>query len=199
MRLFKLLLPLVLLAALCCKKETNPANTPSLSDFPLATGDTWNYQVFDSINNITQNATFKITGSYTINGPTVYTTQTVINGNIVDSGVIVHSGDSVMYQPNGQGLFSNLTLLFPLTANNKWHTEYYGDSVFVIAANINFTVLTNNYDSVYNIGRIQSVPDLYIHQNLYIAPHIGIVQETLEVDPWIPVHKTLKLVSYTLH
>jgi hypothetical protein len=193
-----LLLPVLILLAYGCKKEKS-ANTDSLSNFPLATGDTWVYQVNDSTHQTTQMATFKITGSAVFGGVVSYSTQTTINGTVVDSGLIINSGDSVMYQPNGQGLFSNLTLLFPLAVNNTWHTQYSGDSVFVLAGNINLTVLGNNYDSVYNVGRVQSVPDLYIHQNLYIAPHVGIIQETLDVAPWIPVHKTIKLVSYNLH
>jgi len=200
MKKLTLLLPILLLIAFSCKKENSLQNVASLSDFPLANGDVWTYQVYDSIQNTTQTATFKITGNYSINGGGIYyTTQTVINGIVVDSGLIISSKDSVIYQPNGQGLFSTLTLLLPLTPNNRWHTQYYRDSVFVLAANINYTVLSNTYDSVYNVGRVQSVPDLYIHQNLYIAPHVGIVQETLEVSPWIPIHKTLKLVSYNLH
>ncbi len=198
MRKLILLLPVLILIAYGCKKEKN-GNVDSLSNYPLATGDIWTYQIDDSINHTTQMATFKITGSTVFGGVVSYSTQTTINGTIVDSGQIINSGDSVIYQPNGQSLFSNITLLFPLAQNNNWHTEYFGDSVFVLAANINFSVLGTNYDSVYNVGRIQSVPDLYIHQNLYIAPHVGIIQETLEVDPWIPVHKTIKLVSYNLH
>ena len=181
-----------------CKKEINH-NVNSLSNFPLATGDIWTYQVNDSINHTTQMATFKITGTTVFGGVVSYSTQTIINGTVVDSGQITNSGDSIMYQPNGQGLFSNLTLLFPLAQNNNWHTEYSGDSVFVLAANINFSVLGTNFDSVYNVGRIQLVPDLYIQQNLYIAPHVGIIQQTLETGTWIPEHKTIKLVSYNLH
>ena len=200
MKILKSFLPLILLIAFCCKKEHNTVNVPSLTDFPLAAGDTWNYQLYDSINNVTENATFKITGSYALNGPGIYyITQTVVNGVMVDSGQIISRNDSVIYQPNGQGLFSNLTLLFPLSPNKKWHTEYSGDSVFVLASNINYTVLSSTYDSVYNVGRIQSVPDLYIHQNVYIAPHIGIVRQTLDEGTWIPVHKTIKLVSYNLY
>ena len=187
------------LIAFGCKKDHNVMNQASLSDFPLATGDSWTYRIDDSINHTTQNAVFTITGSYTLNGPTFYTTQTVIGGVVVDSGGIISSHDSVIYQPNGQGLFSDVTLLLPLTPNSNWHTRYYGDSVFVLAADISFSVLGNAYDSVYNIGRIQSVPDLYIHQNLYIAPHVGIIQETIEISPWIPVNKTIRLVSYHLH
>ena len=197
MRKLTLLLPILLMIAYGCKKEKT-GNVDSLSNFPLATGDVWNYQVYDSIHNTTQMATFKITGTTVFGGIVTYSTQTTINGTIVDSGQIINSGDTIMYQPNGQSLFSNLTLLFPLAQNSTWHTDFYGDSVFVLAANINYSVLGNNYDSVYNVGRIQSVPDLYIHQNLYIAPHVGIIQETLDVAPWIPVHKTIKLVSYTL-
>lgn len=203
MKFIKLLAPVLMLVFLCCKKESGTSNTVSLSDFPLAVGDTWTYQVFDSINNNTNNAVFTITGVHMLSGVPVnilnYTTQTVINGTVVDSGSIISYNDSVIYQPNGQGLFSNLTLLFPLTPNNKWHTQYNSDSVSVLASNISFMVLNNNYDSVYNVGRIESVPDLYIHQNLYIAPHIGIIQEALWEGSWVPVHKTLKLVSYTLH
>jgi hypothetical protein len=181
-----------------CKKQHPAPNTPSLSDFPLKTGDTWTYSIDDSINHTTQTAIFTITGSYTINGPVYYTTQTVINGIVVDSGSIIATSDSVIYQPNGEGLFSSLTLLFPMAPNSYWHTRYTGDSVFVSAANISFNLMGITYDSVYNVGRVESVPDLYIHQNLYIAPHVGIIQETLDVQPWIPVHKTLKLISYQL-
>jgi hypothetical protein len=198
MRKLILLLPVLVIIVYGCKKERT-GNVDSLSNFPLATGDVWTYQVDDSINHTTQTATFKITASTVFGGMLTFNTQTIINGVVVDSGLIVNSGDTVMYQPNGQSLFSNLTLLFPLSANSKWHTEYYGDSAFVIAANINLSVAGNNYDSVCNVGRIQSVPDLYIHQNLYIAPHVGIIQETLDVAPWIPVHKTIKLISYNLH
>ena len=205
MKNLKFLLPLLLLIAFACRKEhnTNVNNVPSLTDFPLADGDIWTYQVDDSINNTTQTATFKITGSYPEGSIPLfkmhYTTQTVINGVVVDSGEIQTCNDTVSYKANGQSLFSNLTLLLPLNQNGKWHTSYYGDSVFVIAANVSLNVLGTSYDSLYNVGRIESVPDLYIHQNLYIAPHIGIVQEVLDVAPWIPVHKKVRLVSYQLH
>ena len=203
MRKTKPLLPILLLIIFACKKEHNLNNVASFTNFPLAVGDIWNYQVFDSINNTTQNAVFKITGFYISSGVPVnithYQTQTIINNVITDSGEIVTAGDTVMYKPTGQGLFSNLTLLLPMSPNSNWHTEYYGDSVFVTGANESVAVLGTTYDSLYNVGRIQSVPDLYIYQNLYIAPHIGIVQETLDIAPWIPVHKTIKLVSYQLH
>jgi hypothetical protein len=199
MKYLKILIPLVVIIAFGCKKNGGPTNVASLSDFPLANGDTWTYQVDDSVNHSTQSATFTITGKYNLSGAAYYNTQTIINGTIVDSGQIITWNDSVIYQPNGTGLFSNLILLFPIVPNHWWHTQYWGDSVFVIGYNNSVTVLGNTYDSVYNVGRIQSVPDLYIHQNLYIAPHVGIVQGTLDVAPWIPVHKTVKLVSYSLH
>jgi hypothetical protein len=203
MKSLKLILPVALLLAFACRKEHNVNNVASLTDFPLATGDTWNYQVDDSINHTTQTAVFKITGGYLAGGIPVsvmhYTTQTIINGVVTDSGEILTCNDTVMYRPSGQGLFSNLTLLLPLTPNSYWHTGYFGDSVFVISANQYLTVSGNNYDSVYNIGRLQVVPDLYIQQNLFIAPHVGIVQQNLSMGSWIPVHKALRLMSYQLH
>lgn len=203
MKNIKFLIPVVLLFVLACKKDHQVNNVASLSDFPLAIGNTWTYQVNDSINNTTQTAIFKITGGYYASGIPIsimhYTTQTIINGVLADSGEILTCNDSVMYRPSGQGLFSNLTLLLPLAPNSNWHTEYYGDSVFVIAANQYLTVLGNNYDSVYNVGRLQVEPDLYIQQNLFIAPHVGIVQQTLNMGTWIPSRKSLKLMSYQLH
>ncbi len=203
MKKLKWLLPLLLLIAFACRKEHTVNNVASLSDFPLAIGDTWTYRVDDSINNTTQTATFKITGGYPSGGIPLfvmhYVTQTVINGVIVDSGEIQTCNDTVSYKPNGQSLFSTLTLVLPISPNSNFHTSYYGDSVFVLGANLSLNVLGTTYDSLYNVGRIQSVPDLYIHQNIYIAPHIGIVQQVLDVAPWIPVHKTIRLVSYQLH
>lgn len=200
MKPYKILLPLLLLATLyACKKDRNNHNVASLSSFPLAAGDIWNYQLYDSINNTTQNATFKITGSVGLNGPIVYLTQTIINNVVVDSGTIEQSGDTIFYQPNGQGLFSNLTLLVPMQANQWWHTQYTADSVYVVAANFNYSVAGNNYDSVFEVGRTEIVPDLYIHQDVYIAQHVGIIQVALNQGSWIQVRKSIKLVSYSLH
>jgi hypothetical protein len=203
MKNIKFLIPLAFLFILACKKEHNTYNVASLSDFPLATGNTWTYQVDDSINHTTQTATFKITGAYLASGIPIsvmhYTTQTTINNLVTDSGEILTCNDTVMYRPNGQSLFSNLTLVLPLTANSNWHTEYYGDSVFVVAANQVLTVAGNTYDSVFNVDRIQIVPDLYIRQNVFIAPHVGIIQQSLSMGSWIPTNKALRLISYQLH
>ncbi len=189
---------LLIIISACHKHDTN--SYVDLSSYPLKSGDNWTYQVFDSINNVTDTALFSITGSYTLNGgPIYYTTTTVISGTVVDSGLIVLSGDSVMYQPSGNGLFSDLTLLFPLSQGSKWHTRYYGDSVSVNAVNLNRTVLGTTYDSVYNIVRVQSVPDLYIHQTIYIAADIGIIEATCDIMPWIPQHKTIRLIKYSIH
>ena len=199
MKRIALLLPVLMLFVFACKKEkTN--NTTGLSDFPLAVNNTWTYLVYDSIHQTSQTAIFKITGLNVANGGIkTYTTTTTTNGIVVDSGLIINSGDTVLYQANGQGLFSNLTLLFPLTANNYWHTQYYSDSVFVAATNLNLSVLDNNYSNVFQVNRIESIPDLYIGQDVYIAPHVGIIQQNLSQGSWILVHKSLQLVSYSLH
>ena len=199
MKKIALLLPALMLLVFACKKEKT-TNTTGLSDFPLAVNNTWTYQVYDSIHQTSQTAVFKITGVYAINGgPLTYTTTTTTDGVVTDSGVITSSNDTIYYQPNGQGLFSNLTLLFPLSPNNYWHTQYYSDSVFVMATDLNLSVLNNNYSHVYQVGRFLSMPDLYINQNLYIAPHVGIIQQSISVGTWIPLNKSMKLVSYSLH
>ena len=199
MKRIALLLPVLMLFVFACKKEkTN--NTTGLSDFPLAVNNTWTYLVYDSIQQTSQTAVFKITGMYATNGGAVtYTTTTTTNGTVIDSGLIINSGDTLLYQANGQGLFSNLTLLFPLTVNNYWHTQYYSDSVFVAAANLNLSVLSNNYSNVFLVNRIESVPDLYIRQDVYIAPHVGIIQQNFNQGSWFLVNKSLRLVSYSLH
>jgi hypothetical protein len=182
-----------------CHKNTG-SSLVDISGFPLKAGDSWTYQVFDSIHNVTDTAVFSITGSYTLNGGPVYhTTQTNISGVIVDSGLIIQSADSIIYQPAGNGLFSDLTLLFPLAQGSKWHTRFYGDSVYVIATNLNRSVLGSNYDSICNVGRIRSVPDLYINQSVYIAPGVGIIEESYYMMGWVPQHKTIRLISYSIH
>jgi hypothetical protein len=181
-----------------CHKNTG-SSLVDISGFPLRAGDSWTYQVFDSINNTTDTAVFSITGSYTLNGgPVYFTTQTNISGVIVDSGLIIHSADSIIYQPAGVGLFSSITLLFPLAQGSHWHTRLFGDSVYVAATNLNLTVLNNNYDSVCNVRRTFMAVDLYINQNIYIAPGVGIIKQEYYMMGWIAQHKTLRLISYSL-
>lgn len=193
-------IPVILILIFACKKNHPTGGFVDISGFPLKAGDTWTYQLFDSINNITDTAVFTITSSYSQGSSVYFNTQTIIAGNVTDSGQIINTGDSVIYQPgNGNGLFSTITLLFPMAQGSKWHTRYYGDSVFVIAANLTHSEFRTTYDSVYYVNRIESVPDLYIHQYIYLAPGVGIIEETLEMAPWIPVHKTLRLISYQIH
>lgn len=187
-----------LLLLCACHKNTGNSFV-GITDFPVKTGDSWTYQVFDSIHNTTDTAVFSITGSYTLNGgPVYFTTQTNISGVIVDSGRIIHSADSIIYQPDGVGLFSNITLLFPLAQGSHWHTQLFGDSVYVAGTNLNLTVLNNNYDSVCNVKRTFMAVDLYIDQNIYIAPRVGIIKQEYYMMGWIPQHKTLRLISYSL-
>ena len=194
-----LVLVAIIMLLSACHKNTG-SSLVDISGFPLKTGDSWTYQVFDSINNTTDTAVFTITGSYGLNGGSVYyTTQTNISGVIVDSGQIIHSADSVMYQPAGTGLFSDIILLFPLAQGSQWQTSRYGETVSVTATNLNLTVLSHSYDSVCSVHRTFMAVDIYIDQTVLVAPRVGIVKQEYYMNGWIAQHKTLRLVSYSLH
>ena len=71
--------------------------------------------------------------------------------------------------------------------------------MYGIAVLSSFTVLGKGYSNVYQLQRVMSVPDLYIQANIYEVPGIGIIQETLDMGPWIPQHKIIRLISYSVH
>ena len=193
---------LLLLIASCHKtQQQQHFTTVNMSDYPVNTGNTWTYQVWDSINNITDTAVFKITTKTVLNADTsIYNFQTTVNGVAVDSGTITQSLTAFTYLSlTSNTLFESLRLAFPINANSHWQGHIPGDTLNVISGSANFTVLGNTYSNVCSFHRSLIIPDYYVQATAYLAPGVGIVQETIDIEPWIRQYKTIRLISYYVH
>ena len=198
----KKLIPILLvLTGSCHKDPVITYNNINMADYPIAVNNKWTYQVSDSINNTVDTAVFKINAEMAINNDTLFfTTQTLMHGAVVDSGTIMKTATSYIYSPNGYGLFDRLKLTFPMHLNSAWGGPIVnGDTLTVSQVITSLNVLGVNYLNVLDIKRSLIIPDYYVSQQVEMAPHIGIVQQNFEIQPWIPLKRSIRLISYELH
>ena len=193
-------LTLLILISACRKTQTRHYTPLNMSDYPVNIGNIWTYQVWDSVTNVTDTVVFKITAKTVVNADTsIYNYQTSANSAVVDSGTITQSLTAYSYSSyTGNGIFQWLRLTFPINITGA-QVLFPQDTIYGIAVLNSFAVLGNTYTNVYQLQRSLSVPDLYIQANIYEVPGIGIIQETLDISPWIPQHKVIRLISYYVH
>ena len=185
-----------------CHKNPGPRPTVlNMSDYPVNTGNSWTYQVFDSILNTTDTAVFKVNSKTVLKIDTnLYNYQTMVNGSIVDSGYIVQTANSYTYSSyTGNALFANIKFRFPIYMNGTVAVQFPQDTVYGLSVLQRLTVLANNFTSVYQLQRNLSMPDFYLEATLDVVPGIGIVQEDFSAGSWIPRRKTIRLISYNIH
>jgi hypothetical protein len=171
----------------------------------LINGDTWTYQVTDNNTGIkdTQTAYF---GPYipntSITGDTADYHFTVSKGSqIIDSGIIITSAEAVTWQPSGaNGLFSFLTLNFPMLKNSTWVGYYPGEKTTVSNIFSTLQVLDSTYHTVYEVTRSYLTPGFATQAVIDIVPGTGIVQENITITNGpVTTSRTVKLLWSSLH
>ena len=178
----------------------------SAQDYPIAVGNKWTYQLTDDLYSYTDTQTITVISKNVYNNDsTVYHTQTISHDIIIDSSAISFSANSYIYS-NGNAnyaLFYGLKLAFPIAQGSHWiggGGGYYSDSMEVLYAGQTETVLNNTYSNVYEIKRQQIGLDNTVLGQIHVAPKIGVVYQTMNINLGYPVkNQTIRLISYELH
>ena len=121
MRNLLLFFILLLLAASCHKTQPQRFAALNMSDYPVNTGDSWAYQVWDSVTNVTDTTVFIVTSKTVVNtDTTIFNYQATVSGSIVDSGTITQSLTAyAYYSSTGNSIFQSLRLIHSYTMTTR--------------------------------------------------------------------------------
>jgi len=189
-----------------CKKNDQSLGDVSLksTEFPLAVGDKWVYQVNDYNSNTSDTITLAITGSQSLPGNTTsYRCDITIHGAVVDSGTWLADGKIFTYQglnPNSYSYFGNIKLQFPCTTGGNWPGIYPTDTVRLISRIDSTAILGREYHPVFSLRRSFQLQGNYSQvQNVLIAPNIGIINQSLDIFSGGPLqNQGFSLISWSL-
>ena len=195
-----------ILIFLGCNKTTNNSPNLSISDYPMALGDKWVYQVIDSGRQVpvTDTISIEVIGKTIYhNDSIVYNTQTIRGGTVVDSGVVIFSISGIDYEYTdiSGSLFPDLYLSFPLHQGQTWFSKIVtSESYQVLATGQTATILAKPYTGINQIYRADQRNRGVLRSTIYVCPQIGIIYKSLDYyDFGITIRTTIKLISYNLH
>ena len=170
---------------LSCENDKNPisANIGHMS-FPMKTGSTWEYEVYD-----TTFYTFFADSMKTNNGILkVKILKSIILGNgkraviwqynfqnTLDSLYVLCSGDSIIFYQNKKYPDPKIFLIFPLSINKEW--EFIECDKYKVLSKVTLSLPIGKITDVVKVQQNYTCEiEAGLVNNYYIKPNIGIVK-----------------------
>jgi len=176
------------------------ANNEQIQDFPDAIGNSWTYNVFDSIKHISDTEFVKIIGTTTLNNGMNSKIIRTINYFSADTTFtyLETSGNRAIFYLNKDAKDYNKVYQFPLKENTYWFGENLLDTNKVISKE-NIIVPAGSFIA-YKIHRSYTVTNVGINETEWYTPKIGMIKrDYYERNIGFTIKKTYELVYYKIH
>jgi hypothetical protein len=173
----------------------------NLNQFPLTSGNWWQYQITDFFGGSTDTLILSITSTVNSGDSVIYTCQFFQNGVLADSGHYIKSGSAISYAGNPRySVFGFFNLKFPLSGTQKWPGTFPYDTLREAGIVASFNALGNIYSPLYTINRVFDDPHYKLEQNIFLTPEVGIVFQSINVqsDTAADLWESIQLMNYHL-
>jgi hypothetical protein len=170
----------------CKKSVVNNLDGKKGTDmFPNKVGDTWLYQVNDTLVNratnekqITQyNMTVSVIQSIQLGGaiPANMWVYSSVAGT--DTNYVFEAGDTVRFIGNRQYL-SPITkqYIIPLQLHSSWPYDQNSFQNVMVDLQENITVQQHDYENAFHIAGYSGMPDGMVFISEWIAPNVGVIK-----------------------
>jgi hypothetical protein len=202
-----LFLVVLFLSASCNKNITNNSVDQKGTDiFPNKIGDTWVYQVDDTLVNrgsedspfVQYNLTVSVIKSIELAGGIKANVWIYSSPKGIDTNYVIQTGDTIHFIDINQNVYSTFAkqYIVPFQLHHSWQYSVPSFQNITVDSEANITIERHTYENAFRISGYSGAPDANFKIEEWLVNNVGVVKRYFNPDGMLidPRH----VISWTL-